>query len=155
MILLAGLWLLQDLMQVLFLGFFVVPDLFFLGVLQRALREEDARDLLPRWVWFAFFGGLLWDLRWTSVPGITAAIQAGALTVASALWYRTPMAGRTPLLWILMAGIAHLGLGAARFLLWGDRSAAAFRLLAIQQLTALPLVLGFSLILLWRRKTHD
>ena len=58
MILLAGLWLLQDLMQVLFLGFFVVPDLFFLGVLQRALREEDARDLLPRWVWFAFFGGL-------------------------------------------------------------------------------------------------
>ena len=89
MILLAGLWLLQDLMQVLFLGFFVVPDLFFLGVLQRALREEDARDLLPRWVWFAFLGGLLWDLRWTSVPGITAAIQAGALTVVSALWYRT------------------------------------------------------------------
>ena len=59
------------------------------------------------------------------------------------------------MLWILMAGIAHLGLGAARFLLWGDRSAAALRLLAIQQLTAVPLILGFSLFLLWRRRLHD
>ena len=152
---LLGLWLLQDVLQALFLGFFLVPDLFFLGVLQRALQEEDLRDRLPRWVWAAFLGGLLWDLRWTSVPGITGAIQAGALTAASSFWYRTPSAGRTPLLWILLAGISHLALGGARFLLWGDRSAAALRLLAIQQLTAVPLILGFSLFLLWRRRLHD
>ena len=84
---LLGLWLLQDVLQALFLGFFLVPDLFFLGVLQRALREEDLRDRLPRWVWAAFLGGLLWDLRWASVPG----------QVYDVLWTSSLTAGFRPL----------------------------------------------------------
>lgn len=128
-----------------------MPDIFFLGMSYRVMGDEQGKNKFISSVWITFLGGLLWDMRWTSVPGITALGEVLALTLICVLWYRAPSAGRTPLLWAFMAGGAHLFLGLVRFLLWADTSSAALRLLTIQQLTAVPLILMFSAVIFFKR----
>lgn len=147
------LWLIQDMLQVLFMGFFLVPDLFFIGLLKVSIRDEQFKFQWP--VWVALLGGVLWDLRWTSVVGLTGAMQALVLTMAMAVWNRTPSPGRSPLLWVVLACSSQLALGVVRLFLWGDSSLAALRMLLIQQLTALPMVLIYALAVLFRGRSYD
>lgn len=147
------LWLLQDMLQVLFMGFFLVPDLFFIGLLKAFIGHREVPYQWP--VWAALLGGVLWDMRWTSVVGLTGAIQAVTITVAGSIWVRTPSPGRTPLLWVVLACSSQLALGVVRLILWGDSSVAALRMLLIQQLTALPLILIYAVAVLFRGSSHD
>lgn len=147
------LWLLQDMLQVLFMGFFLVPDLFFIGLLKLSIGRREVPFQWP--IWAALLGGVLWELRWTSVVGLTGAMQALVLTLSRALWDRTPSPGKTPVLWVALACSSQLALGIVRLLLWGDSSLAAFRMLLIQQLTAMPLVLIYALAVLFRGRPYD
>ena len=60
-------WLLQDLLAVLFWGGVQVPEVFLLAVAYRLLSEGGEDRLWA--IWTAFFGGLFWDLRWIGIPG--------------------------------------------------------------------------------------
>ncbi len=150
LLLLAFVWLVQDLLQVLVMGFFLVPDLFLMGVLAGvALFPPRGTGGAAR-IWTAFAGGLLWDLRWTALPGLTAFTDAGAAAFAIWLWGRTPPAGRSSLLFAVMAGGTHLFAGVLRFLIVGVHTPAALRMALVQQLTALPLVVLLALCVAWR-----
>lgn len=138
MISLAAVWYLQDLLQVMFSGKFLVPDLFFLFVVFRiAVMTGNVSSV----VWPAFLGGLVWDLRWTALPGLTAAAYAFSATVCVLAWNHIPDSGRTPRLFLILAICGHLFIGIVRFLAWGNGRSDLFGIFAVQQIAALPIVL--------------
>ena len=138
MIPLAAVWYLQDLLQVAFSGRFLVPDLFFLFVVFRlAVVTRD----VPAVVWPAFFGGLLWDLRWTALPGLTALAYAFSAAVCALVWNHIPDSGRTPRLFLILAVCGHLFIGIARFMAWSESRSDLLGFFALQQIVALPVVL--------------
>jgi hypothetical protein len=138
MVALAVVWYLQDLLQVLFSGRFLVPDLFFIFLVFRLAAVS--RDV-PSTVWPAFLGGLLWDLRWTALPGLTAGSYAFAAASCALAWNHIPDSGRTPKLFLVLAVSGHLFIGIAKFMAWGDSRSALLGIFAVQQMAALPLVL--------------
>ena len=97
MILLSLIWLLQDFAQLLLMGICMIPDVFLLTILFIALLPEKSKEEQSKLVWIAFFGGLLWDLRWTNLPGLTSAISGGVIGLACFIWQKLPAIGRTPL----------------------------------------------------------
>ena len=58
-------WLIQDLLTVLAWGVVQIPEIFLLSVGYRLLCEDEEDRLWA--VWTAFFGGLIWDLRWIGI----------------------------------------------------------------------------------------
>ena len=95
MTLLFVVWLLQDFAQLLLMGICIVPDVFLMTALFMALLPGVSGERQTKLVWAAFAGGLLWDLRWTNLPGLSAAIGGGVLGLICFLWYKTPAQGRT------------------------------------------------------------
>ena len=95
MTLLLVIWLLQDFVQLLLMGICMVPDVFLLTALFMALLPDTSKEQQTKLVWAAFIGGLIWDLRWTNLPGLTAAIGGGVIGLACFLWQKTPVQGRT------------------------------------------------------------
>ena len=69
MTLLLVIWLLQDFVQLLLMGICMVPDVFLLTALFMALLPDTTKERQTKLVWAAFIGGLIWDLRWTNLPG--------------------------------------------------------------------------------------
>ena len=94
MTLLFVVWLLQDFAQLLLMGICIVPDVFLMTALFMALLPGVSGERQTKLVWAAFAGGLLWDLRWTNLPGLSAAIGGGVLGLICFLWYKTPAQGR-------------------------------------------------------------
>ena len=76
MTLLFVVWLLQDFAQLLLMGICIVPDVFLMTALFMALLPGVSGERQTKLVWAAFAGGLLWDLRWTNLPGLSAASSA-------------------------------------------------------------------------------
>ncbi|MDO9508148.1 MAG: hypothetical protein Q7I97_02195 [Thermovirgaceae bacterium] len=152
MISLAAVWYLQDLLQVMFSGRFLVPDLFFLFLVFRlAVVSRD----VPAIVWPAFLGGLLWDFRWTALPGLTATAYAVAAAACALIWNHIPDSGRTPRLFWVLALCGHLLTGFARFMAWGDGRSALFGVFAVQQVAAVPLLLIAVLVVSARSAGPD
>lgn len=154
MTLLFVVWLLQDFAQLLLMGICVVPDIFLLTALFMSLLPGVSGERQTKLVWAAFLGGLIWDLRWTNVPGLSGALGGGLLGLACYFWYKTPVQGRTAGAFTLFAALAHLLYSIIHFLFWTMQSAVALRLLAVQQLMAVPVIIFFSL-LFWKVHSNN
>ncbi|NLD05586.1 MAG: hypothetical protein GX672_06795 [Synergistaceae bacterium] len=146
MIYLMAVWLLQDFIQVFLMGFFIVPNIFLMLLLLMSLLPATRKEKQIIFIWAAFAGGLIWDFRWTNLPGLTAALDAGIVAASCFLWYKIPVQGRTTIFFtsiliasILFSGFAHFGL-------WTIPSQVALRQFFVQQLLGVPLVIVFSLI---------
>ena len=90
MIYLIATWLLQDFLQVFLMGFFIVPNIFLMLLLLMSLLPAVRKEKQIFLIWIAFAGGLIWDFRWTNLPGLTAALNAGLVAGACFLWYKIP-----------------------------------------------------------------
>ena len=118
MTLLFVVWLLQDFAQLLLMGICIVPDVFLMTALFMALLPGVSGERQTKLVWAAFVGGLLWDLRWTNLPGLSAAIGGGVLGLICFLWYKTPAQGRTAGTFTVFAVLTHLLYSVIHFFFW-------------------------------------
>lgn len=139
-------WLLQDMLQVLAMGIMLVPEFFLLVVLYKIVSGPLYPTRVAQWIWFAFAGGVMWDLRWVGVPGMSALINVAAVVSVYWIWDRAPAGGRNALLFAMAAGGAHVLSGVAHYVAWAVPSQATLRLFLIQQLIAVPVLIGLCLI---------
>ena len=146
MIYLIAVWLLQDFVQVFLMGFFIVPNIFLMLLLLMSLLPATSKEKQIILIWAAFSGGLLWDFRWTNLPGLTAALNAGLVAASCFLWYKIPAQGRTVVFFAFILVASVLFFGFAHFALWTVPSQVALRQFFVQQLLGVPLVIIFSLI---------
>ncbi|NLX84683.1 MAG: hypothetical protein GXZ00_03580 [Synergistaceae bacterium] len=146
MISLTVIWFLQDFIQVFLMGFFIVPDIFLMSLLFVALLPGTIKEKQVLLIWVAFAGGIIWDFRWTNLPGLTAAINAGLVSLSCYTWRKLPAQGRTVVLFAFILTASILFSGLAHFVLWTVPSQVAFRQILVQQLLGVPLVVIFSLI---------
>lgn len=146
MIYLIATWLLQDFLQVFLMGFFIVPNIFLMLLLLMSLLPAVRKEKQIFLIWIAFAGGLIWDFRWTNLPGLTAALNAGLVAGACFLWYKIPAQGRTVVFFTFILIASILFSGFAHFVLWTVPSQVALRQFFVQQLLGVPLVIVFSLI---------
>ena len=126
------------------MGICIVPDVFLMTALFMALLPGVSGERQTKLVWAAFVGGLLWDLRWTNLPGLSAAIGGGVLGLICFLWYKTPAQGRTAGTFTVFAVLTHLLYSVIHFFFWTMPSGSAVRQLAVQQLMAVPVIAVFS-----------
>lgn len=149
-------WLFQDLLQVLFLGIMIVPEVFLLVVIYKILAGPKSPGRISLWIWIAFAGGLIWDLRWANTLGMSAVVNTICSSAAYWFWQRTPNSGRGVAVFALIASIAHVASGAAHYMAWAVPSQAAMRMFWIQQLLSIiPLVpLGLLFAFRIRRETE-
>jgi hypothetical protein len=151
----ALVWLLQDFLQVLVTRIILTPEIFLLAALYKLVSGPQSQRRAAKWIWFVFFGGVLWDLRWASVPGMSGLLNVAALAFVYWIWDRTPIAGRGALLFAAIAGGAHLFSGAAHYLFWAPPGEAAMRIFAVQQLLMIPVLALLCMIYAFKAsKTH-
>lgn len=144
MILLSLIWLLQDFAQLLLMGICMIPDVFLLTILFIALLPEKSKEEQSKLVWIAFFGGLLWDLRWTNLPGLTSAISGGVIGLACFIWQKLPAIGRTPLAFMAVSAFCELVYALGHYFFWTIPSQSALRQFIVQQLIAVPVIIIFA-----------
>lgn len=143
-------WLGQDLLQVLFMGFLLVPSAFLLLMLFRTAAGIARSQSITSCVWQGFVGGVIWDFRWTGLPGLSAVLNTLAIAFVAWIWWRSPATGRTPLLFAITAGGAHFLVGFAHYLTWDVSNVTALRLFFVQQLIMLPLLILFYIFYAWK-----
>ncbi len=141
----------RDLLQVAFSGTALVPDLTLLALVWLSVfRCDEAEPLF----FHAFLAGVLWDLRWTAVPGMTSA--AYSLTVAATAWVWSSLpTGRraNPVLFFCWAIVAHL-LTSFFPAIFTSRALGLSSSLATQQGMAIACVLGLTALYIRHRRTH-
>lgn len=146
----AAAWLLQDLLQVLAMGFMLVPEAFLMVVLYKMVSGPMHQARVAAWIWFAFAGGVLWDLRWAASPGMSGLINAFSVILLYLIWNRTPAGGRNALLFGALAGGMHIMSGIAHYLAWAAPSQAAVRMFLIQQLLCVPVLAALCMMYAFR-----
>lgn len=144
MSLLFVVWILQDFAQLLLMGICMVPDAFMLLALLLALLPETKKERQTQMVLAAFIGGLIWDLRWTNLPGLTAAIGGGAIGLSCYLWQKIPVQGRSTAAFAFFSTGCELLYAAIHYLSWTIPSQTAIRQFIVQQLMALPVIVLVS-----------
>jgi hypothetical protein len=135
---LAAAWLLQDLLQAFSMGVLLVPDFFILALAYGIVSGPLGKERVSILIWFSFAGGVLWDFRWTTTPGISGLVNSLAVLAIYTAWARTPLAGRGVWLFALLAGMAHLLSGMAHYIAWGAVTQTAARMFLAQQLLGVP-----------------
>ncbi len=140
------LWLLQDFFQVLVMGIFQVPDIFLLSLVMLTVLRQEHKDRQIMLIWIAFIGGLLWDFRWTNLPGLTAAFNGGAVAAVAYFWYKAPVQGRTTLLFAFYALLVQAASGLIHYVFWNVESQVAIRQFLVQQLISIPVLVVLCLI---------
>lgn len=143
-------WLAQDMSQVLGMGFLLVPEIFLLLLLFRSTIATAHGQDVTQHIWGVFLGGLIWDFRWTGLPGLSAVLNTIALLLVVWLWRRTPPAGRTGRWFVILTILAHFFVGVAHYFTWKIPSDTALRLFLIQQLLMFPVLAVFYLLFLWK-----
>ena len=148
-------WLLQDFLQVLVTSLILTPEIFLLVSLYKLVSGPTQQRRTAKWIWFVFCGGVLWDLRWASVPVMSGLLNVAALAAVYWIWDRTPAGGRGTVLFAAAAGGAHIFSGVVHYLAWASPGQAAMRTFAIQQLLMIPvLVLLCAIYAFKASKTH-
>lgn len=143
---LALILLLQDFLQVFVMGIFLVPDIFLVSVLLFALVRSDNKAKQVTLIWIAFIGGLLWDLRWTNLPGMTAALNGAAVAAAIFFWYKAPVQGRTTLLFGLFTLLTQVLSGVIHYIFWYAGTQASLRQFMVQQILCVPVLVVLCFI---------
>ncbi|MDR1731052.1 MAG: hypothetical protein LBR61_03065 [Synergistaceae bacterium] len=87
-------WLVQDLLCVLTWGIMQIPEIFLLSLVYRLMTQD--REMSISIIWWAFFGGLFWDLRWVGIPGLYTLIYVCTVMLTLWVWNTLPASGRTP-----------------------------------------------------------
>lgn len=132
-------WLLQDLLQVLVHGWIFVPDIFLMALLfALPLKKNHEEGLL---LWIAFFGGILWDLRWSGLIGLTAGLYLLALMGMKGIWELVPPSAKG---FSMVLGLVlgfHFMVGLLRLLFFGGQGGTLFVQFAGQQLGGALVVL--------------
>ncbi|MGI6784620.1 MAG: hypothetical protein ACOX5A_10465 [Aminivibrio sp.] len=148
----AGAWYLQDFLWVLTNGKAIVPELFLMALVIRALGNEGRGVEV---LWAAFLGGMLWDLRWVGFPGLSSLFYVVTILMSRWAWFALPQSGRTPPLFGAALWAAFFPISAVRNFLGGARGAGILTTYFLQQSYLLPLVLLASLAYAWKLKNTD
>jgi len=148
---LAIVWLLQDLLQLLAMGIILVPEFFLLVVAYEVVSGSLNPARICVLIWIAFAGGIVWDLRWVTFPGMSGLVNSLSVLAVYTVWNRTPVTGRSVFMFGLLAAAAHFISGVVRYLAWAAPGEAALRLFLIQQLLGVPILALLCLILVFRK----
>lgn len=140
------LWLLQNFLQVLIMGICTVPDMFMMSLIMYAVLAQPHKDRQIVFIWIAFVGGLIWDLRWTNIPGLTAALNGILVSLACSFWNSAPAQGRSSLLFAAMLAFAQAVSGFINYIFWTVPSQVAIRQFVVQMLISVPVIAIISLI---------
>ena len=151
MIFIAAAWLLQDLLQLLMMGIILVPEFFLLAVAFAVVTGPLSPGRICVLMWIAFGGGIIWDLRWVTFPGMSGLVNSLSVLAIYTVWNRTPVSGRNVFMFGLMAGAAHFLSGVVRYLAWGIPGGTALRLFVIQQLLGVPILALLCLALAFKK----
>jgi len=132
-------WLTQNLLTILMAGTMRIPEIFLLSLVYRLITGE--RETYVSIIWTAFFGGLLWDLRWVGVPFFTLCYVV-VIMIVIWTWSTLPLPGRTPYVVFFIFWAAQL-LPSVLFALILERKTGnlSWALLVVQQLAAMPVSL--------------
>lgn len=98
-------WYVQDFLQVLFGSWTIAPEVFLISMMTLGLSDD--RSFHP-YVWGCFLGGLMWDLRWTGIPGFTGALYSFLFAFIRITWFATPKEGRLPAFFLVMVSAGVL-----------------------------------------------
>lgn len=131
-------WLLQDLLQVLVHGWIFVPDVFLMALLFALPLKNHEEGLL---LWIAFFGGILWDLRWSGLIGLTAGLYLLALMGMKGIWELVPPSAKGFSMVLGLVLVFHFMVGLLRLLFFGGQGETLFVQFAGQQLGGALVVL--------------
>jgi hypothetical protein len=145
-------WYLQDLLQLLAMGIIMIPELFLLSVAYEIVSGSLRPGKICILIWIAFAGGLIWDLRWVTFPGMSGLVNSLSVLAIYTVWNRTPITGRSVLMFGVLAGAAHVLSGVAHYLAWAAPSETALRLFLIQQLLGVPALALLCMILAFRKR---
>lgn len=144
------LWLLQDFLTVLLGGVMQLPEFFLMGIVYK-LIIDDREDRL--WaIWAAFFGGLLWDLRWVGIPGFFTLGYVVVVALILWVWRIIPAHGRTPFVVFLLLESSQFIPNLFPVLILGGDAGGGFFL--AQQFYALP-ALALCLYLYSKHERQD
>lgn len=141
----------RDLLQVAFSGTVLVPDLALLALVWLSVfRCEEPGSLFIH----AFWVGLLWDLRWTGVPGMTSASYVMVTAVTAWVWSSLPPGRRTnPVLFFFWSSAAH-ALTSVFPAVFTSKGLGLSSSLATQQGMAIACVLGLTALYIRYRRSH-
>lgn len=117
LLILAVCWYAQDLAQILMTQTFLAPELFAVALLDFATRSREPDSPWP-WLGAAVLGGLLTDLRWIGIPGLSGALYAAALCAVRWFWYEVPADGRKMVPYLVIHGSVCLLMTPVRLLFW-------------------------------------
>ena len=136
-------WFLQNLLQVFFIGIVLIPYPFFMYMYYQTVALDRK---LSGAIWVTFLGGLLWDLRWSSLLGLNAVAYVGALMLSFWLWNLMPKSGRTPLIFASIMFIGHLCVAVFHLVVLGITSQHMLNQVVLQQIYALVLSFIFGFV---------
>jgi len=145
-------WYIQDFLRVFSSGHFLVPEIFLLALLYIALVDEE-KGVLSFWV--GFIGGLLWDLRWPGVPGLSSGVYVFSVLIVRWVWFSLPSPGRTVPVFGLLLWSGHLLITFIRLLMWGLREQEILKTFVVQQAVLIPMVMLACLLYVWRMNQDD
>ncbi len=141
----------RDLLQVAFSGTTLVPDLTLLMIVWLSVfRCEEPESLFLH----AFGAGLLWDLRWTGVPGMTSAAYVLTVAVTACVWSILPPGKRAnPVLFFFCSSTTH-ALTSVFPAIFTSKGLGLSSPLATQQGMAIACVLGLTALYIRQRRSH-
>lgn len=122
------------------MGFSLVPDVFMLLLLSAVLSPTLNDEKHKKIIWIAFLGGLMWDLRWTNLVGLTALLNVFVVFFIPLYWKRVPAQGRNYPLFAFLLFFAQVLTTGANFIFWTIPSQVALRLVLTQLLLVVPVI---------------
>ena len=150
---LIGIWLLQDLLQVLLLGFCIVPNLYLVYLLTVTVLDFSDDELSSKALLWAFIGGVLYDLRWTNIPGASSLAWCLGLTVASVVWGYLSDGARNSVSFFWLVFVVLLFTELVHFVFFTTSSVAIFTLLLLN--IVLSLLVAFISGFIFKRNTSS
>jgi rod shape-determining protein MreD len=147
-------WFVQDFLTILTGEMLQIPEFFLLSLVYGLLKGEGDKNISI--IWTAFFGGLLWDLRWMGIPGFFTLIYVGIVLIVLWVWNTLPSSGRTPFLIFTLFWATQL-LPVLLFILIWEHSAgdAVWVLFGVQQGCAVPIALLSAFLYLQQEKGQN
>lgn len=145
-------WLFQDFLQVFLSQNIPVPEYFLLFLLFRVLLQEENDKTA---VWVAFTGGILWDLRWTGLPGLSSGLYVFVVLLISWLWHLFPATGRMTWVFCLLLWFGPLIVFIIRTLVWNAGGSFPVSGFLVQQLCIIPIIIIMGAYFNWKVSAYN